>query len=70
MDINDSTVLEKELLLCELDNALAQAFLRDAVNAVRNAGVDDLCELQTCMIKSMLVFHQHREACEDCGEIK
>jgi hypothetical protein len=61
--------LEEELRLCEVDNALAKAFLRDAVNAVRNAGVDDLRELQTCVIKSMLVFHQHREVCEDCGEI-
>jgi hypothetical protein len=60
--------LEEELRLCEVDNALAKAFLRDAVNAVRNAGVDDLREQQTCVIKSMLVFHQHREACEDCGE--
>jgi len=70
MKINEPTVLEEELLLCEVDSALAQAFLRDAVNAVRNAGVDDLRELQTCVIKSMLVFHQHREACQDCGEIK
>ena len=66
MNINDPIVLEKDFFLCEVDQVLAHAFLHDAVRAVRNAGDEDTRELQSAVIKSMLVFHQHREACEEC----
>jgi hypothetical protein len=67
MDINEPIVLENEFLLCDVDSALAQAFLRDAQKAVERAGAIDSKELQASVIKSMLVFHQHRAACEDCN---
>jgi hypothetical protein len=66
MNMNEPIVLEREFLLCDVDNALAQAFLQEAMNAVKNARDEDTRELQTAVIKSMLVFHQHRETCEDC----
>ncbi|MBV8436479.1 MAG: hypothetical protein JOY95_03095 [Silvibacterium sp.] len=66
MNISDPIVLEKDFLLCEVDQALAHAFLQDAVRAVKNAGDEDTRDLQSAVIKSMLVFHQHREACEEC----
>jgi hypothetical protein len=68
MDINEPIVSEKELLFCEVDNALAHAFLRDVANAVRMAGAENLRDLQSSVIKSMLVFHRHREVCCDCNE--
>ena len=64
--MNESIVLEREFLLCHVDNALAQAFLQEAMNAVKNARDEDSRKLQTAVIKAMLVFHQHRGACEDC----
>ena len=66
MNMNEPIVLEREFLLCDVDNTLAQAFLQEAMNAVKNARDEDTRELQTAVIKSMLVFHRHREACEDC----
>jgi hypothetical protein len=36
------------------------------MNAVKSAGEKDARELQAAVIKSMLVFDRHREACEDC----
>jgi hypothetical protein len=68
MDINEPIMSQKEFSFCEIDNALARAFLCDAVNAVRMAGVHDLRDLQTAVIKSMLVFHRHRQECDDCNE--
>lgn len=68
MNINEPIVSEKELLFCEVDNALAHAFLRDAANAVRMAGVENPRDLQSSVIKSMLVFHYHRESCSACNE--
>lgn len=69
MDLNEPIVSQNDLLLCEVDNALAHAFLRDAAKAVKNAGADNLRELQASVIKSMLLFHRHREACDDCNEV-
>lgn len=66
MNIKEAIVLERELLLCGVDNVLARAFLQEAMNAVKNAGEKDTRELQAAVIKSMLVFHRHREACQDC----
>jgi len=67
MDINEPIVSEKELLFCEIDNALAHAFLRDAASAVMMAGVGNPRDLQSSVIKSMLMFHRHRESCGDCN---
>ncbi len=66
MDINEPIISEKEFLFCAIDNALAQAFLRDATKAVKYAGVEDPRDLQASVIKSMLVFHHHRMECDDC----
>jgi hypothetical protein len=72
MDINEPIVSEKESLFremfCEIDNALAHAFLRDAVNAVKMAGVQQPRDLQASVIKSMLIFHYHHAACENCND--
>jgi hypothetical protein len=69
MDINEPIVSEKGLLFCETDNALAHAFLRDAVNAVKMAGIEHPRDLQASVIKSMLIFHYHRASCEGCNEV-
>jgi hypothetical protein len=69
MNINEPIVSEKECLFCEIDNALAHAFLRDAVNAVKMAGVEHPRDLQASVIKSMLIFHYHRASCEGCNEV-
>jgi hypothetical protein len=60
MNINEAILVEKDFLLCEVDQALAHAFLQDAVRAVKNAHDEDTRELQSAVIKSMLVFHRHR----------
>ena len=67
MDISGLIVLEKDPLFCEVDNALAHAFLRDAAKAVRMAGVENSRDLQASVVKSMLVFHRHRQDCTDCN---
>jgi hypothetical protein len=67
MDTNEPIMSEKEFLFCELDNSLAHAFLRDAVNAVKMAGIHDIRDLQASVIKSMLVFHHHRQECDECN---
>jgi hypothetical protein len=69
MDINEPIVPEKEVLFCEIDDALARAFLRDAVNAVKMAGVEHPRDLQASVIKSMLIFHYHRAGCEGCNQV-
>ena len=66
MDNSEPVVAQKQFVFCDVDNALADAFLRDATNAVRNAGIDNLRELQASVVKSMLIFHRHRSDCDDC----
>jgi hypothetical protein len=66
MDNSEPIVPQKQLAFCEVDNALADAFLRDAANAVKNAGAGNHRELQASVVKSMLIFHRHSSDCEDC----
>jgi hypothetical protein len=71
MDIDNDPILSgEELLFREKHNALALAFLRDATNAVKQAGIDDARKLQAEVNKSVVLFLWSREQCEDCGEMQ
>jgi hypothetical protein len=71
MDIdNDPIINGEELLFCEKHNAVALAFLRDATNAIKFAGIDDARKLQAEVNKSVVLFLWSCQGCKDCGEMQ
>ena len=66
---NDPCVSSDDLLFCEKHRALAQAFLRDAAEAVRHAGIEDPRHLQAQVNKSAVLFLFSRALCPDCDDL-
>ena len=66
---NDPCVSSDDLLFCEKHKALAQAFLRDAAEVVRHAGIEDPRHLQAQVNKSVVLFLFSRALCPDCEDL-
>ena len=68
MEINEPIRLDDELLFCEECNRLALAFLNEAREAVRQAGVSEASDLRTNVDLALAAFLERRASCAHCNE--